>query len=549
MPPLTEQNCSNCHHLNRPGARFCQKCGTLLPTNPFSSDPSPNRLSSDPSPNRPQPNLASGLGTGRLSSQTQLAGRYHILQKIGQGGMGAVYQAVDSHIANHICAIKEMSDMAITDSAEKVQALQSFNRESELLATLSHPNIPRVMDRFSESGRHYLVMEYVRGETLQQKLDRGEGPFSESQILLWMHQLCDVLAYLHRQTPPIIFRDIKPDNVMIDENGQVKLIDFGIVRFFKPGKNKDTTHLGTPGYAPPEQYGKQQTDPRSDIYALGATSFYLATGKPPDDYPPYQLPSPQTVNPNLSPQISQAIVRATQIQSNQRWQSMADMKVALPAPPFQSAISAGPKSQTFAGQRTARPTTKLLLQAAKLSNRQIVLFGGGTLLAILAATWILTPYLQNIPLFWRNVSTLTIVAPMTYAATRRAGVMGVAHAITALLGGVVIWLRSPEVGSYGGLVVGAVISAVVMIWLVGFMPRILGRLQRDDPGAWQREVGWLAVMAIAGHIALQLFATDYGFALNWIAWLFAIILTGVGWFLGDLIQGYFFMRQTGFARP
>lgn len=537
MPSLTEQNCPNCQLLNRPGARFCQKCGTLLPTNPFTSEPPA------------QPNFASGLGTGRLSSQTQLAGRYHILQKIGQGGMGAVYQAIDSHIANHICAIKEMSDMAITDSAEKAQALQAFHRESELLATLSHPNIPRVMDRFSESGRHYLVMEYVRGETLQQKLDRGEGPFSEPQLLSWTHQLCDVLAYLHRQSPPIIFRDIKPDNIMIDENGQVKLIDFGIVRFFKPGKNKDTTHLGTPGYAPPEQYGKQQTDPRSDIYALGATLFYLATGKPPDEYPPYQLPAPGEVNPNLSSKIAQVIVRATQVQTNQRWQNMGDMKAALPASLSQTAGLSSGDFKRPTGQPTSRPTTKLLLQAAKLSNRQLALFGGGSLGAILLATWLLTPILQGIPLFWRNVSTLTIVAPLAYAATRQAGVMGVAHALVAVLGGVVVWLQGAIAGNYGSLLLGAAISTLVMAGLVRFLPRILGRLQRDDPGAWQREVGWLAFIAVAGHIIFQGFATDLGFALNPIAWLSAALLATVGWFVGDLIQGYFFMRQTGFTRP
>jgi len=271
-----------------------------------------------------------------LSANTQLAGRYIILKKIGQGGMAAVYQAADSRIPGKWWAVKEMSDAAIADPQAKQQAVQRFQQEAQMLALLNHPNLPNVSDYFSEAGRQYLVMEFIEGETLQALLDRHTGPLSERQVVDWGVQLCDVLDYLHSQQPPIIFRDLKPANIMLDKGGRVKLIDFGIVRHFNPAKASDTIPFGSPGYAPPEQYGKGQTDASSDIYALGATLHQLLTGHDPAQTP-FQFPPISSLNPLVSPDVEQAVMRALEQSPAARWPSAREMRQALlhPAEPSQ----------------------------------------------------------------------------------------------------------------------------------------------------------------------------------------------------------------------
>ena len=306
------QTCPNCGTANRVAARFCQGCGARLP-------------------GRVAP---LGLGTGRLPAQSMLSGRYIILHKVGQGGFGAVYQATDARITGKTWAVKEMSDAAIADPSEKQQAIEAFRREAELLSQLSHPNIPRVTDFFSQGGKQYLVMEFVEGETLEERLIKRGGPLSEAKVRPWAEQLCDVLEYLHSQRPPVIFRDLKPDNVMIDRAGDVKLIDFGIVRFFQPGKSKDTVRLGTPGYAPPEQHGKGQTDARSDIYALGATMHHLLTNHDPGTTP-FHFEPVRRLNNAVSFHMEQVVMKAVEQDPVRRWSSAAEMQraMATPAPP------------------------------------------------------------------------------------------------------------------------------------------------------------------------------------------------------------------------
>lgn len=301
--------CPSCGTANAATARFCQQCATPLQNGAM--------------PFRPD--------TGLLSPQSMLSGRYIVLHKVGQGGMAAVYQAADARITGKTWAVKEMSDAAITDLLEKQQAVEAFRREAELLSQLSHPNIPRVTDFFSEGGRQYLVMEFVEGETLEEKLDRRSKPFSENEVRPWAEQLCDVLDYLHNQRPRVIFRDLKPANVMVDKASKVKLIDFGIVRFFQPGKAKDTVSFGTAGYAPPEQYGKGQTDARSDIYALGATLHHLLTGCDPA-LTPFQFEPVCRLNPAVSPQMERMVMRAVEQEPARRWPSAGDMWRALQAP-------------------------------------------------------------------------------------------------------------------------------------------------------------------------------------------------------------------------
>jgi serine/threonine-protein kinase len=205
--------CPTCQHDNPNNAPFCAECGTRLSIT--------------------APAIVSGP-TGTLPQQTVLQDRYVITQKLGQGGMGAVYRAGDRRLSTVSWAIKEMSQSAITGPLERQQARDAFRQEAEMLAGLSHPNLPRVTDHFEQDGKVYLVMEFVPGESLLSFLQREGLPQPQQRVFEWIRQLCDALEYLHTQDPPIIFRDLKPANIMLTPSGQIKLIDFGIARLFKP---------------------------------------------------------------------------------------------------------------------------------------------------------------------------------------------------------------------------------------------------------------------------------------------------------------------------
>ena len=229
-----------------------------------------------------------------------------------------------------------------------------------MLATLNHPGLTAVTDFFSEGGNLYLVMEYVPGQTLEQMLENApHGRLPSGQALNIIRQLCDVLEYLHRRDPPVIFRDLKPSNVMLTPEGQVKLIDFGIARFFKPAQSQDTMTLGTPGYAAPEQWGTGgQSDARSDVYGLGVLLLHLVTGYDPIPNP-FPLPQPRQVMPEISPKVEHLILRATPMDAASRYQSIAEFRYDMDTPsgrlqPFDK-TSLLPQDQTFAPAGT-QPT-------------------------------------------------------------------------------------------------------------------------------------------------------------------------------------------------
>lgn len=248
--------------------------------------------------------------TGRLAPQSLLQHRYLIVGPAGRGGMGAVYEAIDTRLAQRRVAIKEMSQ-AHLNKEELAAATARFQHEAHMLGSLSHPNLPHIIDSFSENQRSYLVMDFIDGKTLYQILKGAQGkPLPLAQVLHYAQQLCSVLAYLHQQNPPIIFRDVKPTNIMLTSTNHVFLIDFGIARFFKEGQEHDTILLGSPGYAPPEQHGSAQTNPRSDIYGLGATLHYCLTGQDPyhTSTPFYFAPVSQ-YNPTIPTEIDQLIQR------------------------------------------------------------------------------------------------------------------------------------------------------------------------------------------------------------------------------------------------
>jgi len=190
--------------------------------------------------------------TGRLAPQSLLQHRYLIVGPAGRGGMGAVYESIDTSQAQRRVAIKEMSQAHLNEE-ELAAATARFQHEAHMLGSLSHPNLPHIIGSFSENMRSYLVMDFIDGKTLYQILREAQGkPLPLAQVISYAQQLCSVLAYLHQQNPPIIFRDIKPTNIMITSTGHLFLIDFGIARFFKEGQEQDTMLLGSPGYAPPE---------------------------------------------------------------------------------------------------------------------------------------------------------------------------------------------------------------------------------------------------------------------------------------------------------
>ncbi len=241
--------------------------------------------------------------TGPLQAGTVLQGRYAIERLLGGGGMGMVYLARDQRLANRPCAIKEMVDHFI-DQAQRIEANEYFAREADTLAQLKHQAIPAITDRFELANRHYLVMEYVEGRNLEEELAARGQPLPEGLVIDIARQLCDVLAYLHGLAPPIIYRDMKPSNVMLGPNGRVVLVDFGIARLFKAARKG--TMIGTLGFAPPEQY-QGLVDPRSDIYSLGATLHYVLTGRDPEKFPPFSFPPVRELRPAVSSNLAGTI--------------------------------------------------------------------------------------------------------------------------------------------------------------------------------------------------------------------------------------------------
>lgn len=251
-------------------------------------------------------------------------GKYKILNKIGQGGMSIVYLAMNER-ANKQWAIKEVRKDGI-QNFEVVK--QGLIVETDMLKKLTHPHLPSIVDVIDEDGRFLIVMDYIEGNPLSQALkDYGAQP--QDLVIEWAKQLCDVLGYLHTRNSPIIYRDMKPSNVMLKPDGNLTLIDFGTAREYKSNSVADTTCLGTQGYAAPEQFGGQgQTDARTDIYCLGATLYHLVTGHNPSE-PPYEMYPIRHWNPALSSGLEEIILKCTQRNPNDRYQSCAELMYAL----------------------------------------------------------------------------------------------------------------------------------------------------------------------------------------------------------------------------
>lgn len=335
--------------------------------------------------------MESGSGSeSSLKANFVLHNRYKIMGVLGGGGMGTVYQARDLNFTDvrKLVAIKEMLTLA-TDSALRTSMLKTFRREANILATLSHPAIPKIFDFFDLNDRAYLVMEYINGSDLELLLSKTKE-LPNDKIIEWAIDLCDVLDYLHTQKPdPIVFRDMKPSNVMIDSLGRVRLIDFGIAKTFVSGVKH--TMIGTEGYSAPEQY-KGDVTPQSDIYSLGATLHHVLTRKDPRLEPPFSFHERpiSSFNPKAPPGLIAVVDRALSFNAAERYGSCAEMKEALEQLRFRPAAVGAPDQpaavpdgtdffEQSAGAGSVQPKwtfkTEDEIRSAATSTRDLALVG------------------------------------------------------------------------------------------------------------------------------------------------------------------------------
>jgi serine/threonine protein kinase len=277
-----------------------------------------------------------------LDSRTILRDRYQLTHIVGQGGMGYVYRAEDTRLPGRLCAIKEVKPEASASPEMRKQEQSQFLREASLLAQLDHPNLPKVSDFFSDSGRDYLVMDFVPGKDLKQLIDesRASGEMLDfTQVINWADQLLDAVSYLHQQDPPVLHRDIKPANIKLTPDNRLKLVDFGLAKLLATDDSRTITVIqgrGTAYYTPLEQYGaeSEHTDVRSDIYALGATLFHLLAGQPPPEAKerflnPGSLRSLREVNHDVTVDVSETVRWTLEMHPDDRPDDVLTVKEAI----------------------------------------------------------------------------------------------------------------------------------------------------------------------------------------------------------------------------
>ena len=266
----------------------------------------------------------------QLQPGDMLQNRYRIMGTLGVGGFSSVYQARDMRFSSvtRLCAVKEMINAGGDPQAREL-AKRSFETEASILATMEHKAVPEVYDYFSEDDRSYLVMEYIRGKDLEGTMDERNDPVDPDEVVEWALQVCGVLSYLHSHKPkPIVFRDLKPSNIMLDQHGRIRLIDFGIAKIFQGGAKG--TMIGTEGYSPPEQY-RGEASPAGDVYALGATMHHLLTLRDPRMEPPFswQERNIPDFNPKVSPELNAIVMRCLLYKVNDRYQNAMELQDAL----------------------------------------------------------------------------------------------------------------------------------------------------------------------------------------------------------------------------
>ncbi|HSD84183.1 MAG TPA: serine/threonine-protein kinase, partial [Anaerolineae bacterium] len=329
-----------------------------------------------------------------------LANRYRLILLVGQGTMGAVYDAEDIVFGRRV-ALKRMRYAPEASERVIAQTRVQFEREAKILARLRHPNLPRVTDYFMFGDQQFLVMDYIEGQTLDEMLSVHHGGLGEATVLGWADQLLLALEYIHRHG--LVHRDVKPANIRVTPDGHVFLVDFGLVKTFDPDSPKTATvvrGLGTPQYAPPEQYDAEMghTEPRSDIYALGATMFHLLTGEPPATVTrrvstPKSFRTLREINPAISPDVERVILRAMEVPIAKRFASASDMRAALKLARTHAQPEPGSTSQLLAQelirirrQRRRRLAGALVVLALLCITGVGVLFAGPGLLPLSSPT-------------------------------------------------------------------------------------------------------------------------------------------------------------------
>jgi serine/threonine protein kinase len=342
------RKCSVCGSLSRSNQTRCPSCGTPLLRGLFATE----LPKYDPPevPLRSEPVSSPSTRQNRRRSQSEepvriIGQRYRIIKPLGGGGMKEVYLAEDLRLANRPCALAEIIEDP-WNPQEQYAFAQAFAREASILALLKHPRIPHVYDHFSEHDHHFLVMEYVEGETLEYRLKASPNGFLDENFVIYVAlQVLEALEYLHSRTPAVIFRDLKPSNLMISKDGSVKVIDFGIARLFV--SQKTATMVGTHGYAPPEQY-EGRTEPRTDLYALGATMLNLLTGWDPAAHAPFSFPALRQLRQECSQALEEIISQALMIDPDDRISTAREfahrLKAVRAADAMESSASVGART-------------------------------------------------------------------------------------------------------------------------------------------------------------------------------------------------------------
>jgi serine/threonine protein kinase len=355
-----------------------------------------------------------------LTTGQTLQNRYRVVSPLGQGGMGAVYRAWDTRL-NISVALKEMIPQPGLAPDVLAQLRQQFQQEAVVLARLDHPHLVNVTDFFEEEGNAYLVMQFVGGENLAQRIER-QGVLPEEIVLIWAEQLLDALAYCHSQG--VIHRDVKPQNVIIRPDGRAVLVDFGLVKLWDPSDPRTKTAMrgmGTPEYAPPEQYDIQMghTDPRSDVYSLGATLYHALTGQAPPTVTQRiatrrAFQQPRTLNQRISPATEAAILRAMELTVEDRFATAQEMAAALggqaPAPPHPTAVPQRQRTKVMPGAQPAAPPRRRV-------PGWVWMVGGIILLALVAGAAAVGAGLMMASRGVSGDSTPTLMPSPTQAAT------------------------------------------------------------------------------------------------------------------------------------
>lgn len=299
--------CNHCGSPNQLTNSFCNTCGTQLnPGQTADTEQSP-----------------------QAASATLLKQRYRLLDKLGSGGFGTVYRVEDLHQNNLILAAKKLQADP-TMPLQNIQMIQqSFINEASILTDLRHPNLPRIYDYFSEAGASYLIMDFIEGQTLEECLQRVPLNLLPIKDVFWIGiELTNVLDYLHTLQPPVVFRDLKPSNIIITPDKQLYLIDFGIARHFRPDQTKHSENLGTRGYESPEHYSL--VTPLSDIYSLGAIMHQLLSGQDPSTYPPFQYPALH-LHGHAQAKLEDLVMCMLNPEAEERPASAAEVRQALQA--------------------------------------------------------------------------------------------------------------------------------------------------------------------------------------------------------------------------